>query len=503
MRGLLPNLWFWIRRHAAFCSALSSSLIAGMVYGSTLAPDLTWAHHGADGGDLAAAILTGGIPHPPGAPLYLWLGDLFLRLPFANPAYALNVLSALSAAGASGLIAFAVARGAPQQLRMPAAWITGLGLAFSPLLWSQAVIIELYAPAALAAAVIVVLALWPGRHPSRALWLGLAQGAGIAMHPSLALLLPLSLAWLRESNAHRALSLVMPSREAQPGFDRLNRRFARFPASILFALGLVLGLLPYASLPLRAASGAPVNWGHATDLQNWWWLVSGRLYQGYMFAVPLSHLPARLSAWAGLILTQFTVAGALLACIGMQRIWRGSRSMALAMGASLLGLSALAIGYDTQDSHIWLIPAMVVLAYALGRGFLLLLDHVHAAWRLPVALSLAIGLVAWLLVSNWQAIDASGGVQAREFMDRILQDAPSDALLITQQDRHTFSLWYAIYGLGQRQDLEIIDQDLWGHAWYQDVVHARVGAALDLDHAAASTARPVCRLDSSGEMQCD
>jgi len=303
--------------------------------------------------------------------------------------------------------------------------------------------------------------------------------------------------------------------KGEPGFDKLNRRFAqrgktnspsssrRLPTPILFALGLVLGLLPYATLPLRAASGAPVNWGHATDLQGWWWLVSGKLYQGYLFALPLRQFPPRLSAWAGLILTQFSGVGALLAGIGMHRIWRCSRTMALAMGASLLGLSALALGYDTQDSRFWLIPAMVILACALGRGFLVLVDHFPEAWRLPLAISLAAGIVTWLLVSNWQSIDAGDEMQAREFMDRILQDAPSDALLITQQDRHTFSLWYAIYGLGQRRDLDIIDQDLWGLAWYEEDMHARLGAAFDLDHAQDFLERPVCRLDALGELQCD
>jgi len=152
-RGLLAGLWSWIRRRAALCSALSSSLIAGMVYWFTLAPDLTWAHHGADGGDLAAALLTGGVPHPPGASLYLWLGDIILRMPFPNPALALNALSALSAASAAGLIAFSAAsRNSMHRRRWPRrgssywpqrrisvqagrsgwAWLKGRALPFTP-----------------------------------------------------------------------------------------------------------------------------------------------------------------------------------------------------------------------------------------------------------------------------------------------------------------------------------------------------------------------------------
>ena len=74
-----------------------------VVYLLTLAPTITWAHHGADGGDLVAAVARGSIPHPPGFPTYLLLGDLFVRLPWGNLAWRLNLMSAVLAAGAAAL----------------------------------------------------------------------------------------------------------------------------------------------------------------------------------------------------------------------------------------------------------------------------------------------------------------------------------------------------------------------------------------------------------------
>ena len=46
---------------------LLASLLLG-VYLSTLAPGLTWANSGSDGGDLITAARTGGIAHPTGYP---------------------------------------------------------------------------------------------------------------------------------------------------------------------------------------------------------------------------------------------------------------------------------------------------------------------------------------------------------------------------------------------------------------------------------------------------
>jgi len=45
-----------------------AGLAALVLYARTLAPGLTWAHHAADGGDLLAAALTVGVPHPSGYP---------------------------------------------------------------------------------------------------------------------------------------------------------------------------------------------------------------------------------------------------------------------------------------------------------------------------------------------------------------------------------------------------------------------------------------------------
>ena len=56
-------------------------LVLGGVYFSTLAPGLTWAHNGADGGDLLSAVASGGVPHPTGYPTYLLLAQAFQYIP--------------------------------------------------------------------------------------------------------------------------------------------------------------------------------------------------------------------------------------------------------------------------------------------------------------------------------------------------------------------------------------------------------------------------------------
>ena len=168
---------------AAFRSAWPALITGGLalaLYARTLAPGLTWAHNGADGGDLLAAALTHGVPHPSGYPAYQLLLASALKLAPGEPARIGNWLSAISAALAVALLTDLARRTlAEQRWRNIAALAAGLIFATSPGLWSQAVITEVYAPNALAAVLLAVadVALARGRG-RRSAGMALADGRG-------------------------------------------------------------------------------------------------------------------------------------------------------------------------------------------------------------------------------------------------------------------------------------------------------------------------------------
>jgi tetratricopeptide (TPR) repeat protein len=69
-------------------------VISLVVYLSTVAPTLSfW-----DCGEFIACAYTLGVPHPPGSPLFLLLGNLFSRLPFGDIGWRVNLLSVLVSA---------------------------------------------------------------------------------------------------------------------------------------------------------------------------------------------------------------------------------------------------------------------------------------------------------------------------------------------------------------------------------------------------------------------
>src|SRR5438046_4334192 len=77
------------------------------IYAWALAPSIAWGNGGADSGELAVAAYHLGVAHPTGYPLYVLAGFFFTHLFIGtDPAWRLNLLSALSAAAAAGALAF-------------------------------------------------------------------------------------------------------------------------------------------------------------------------------------------------------------------------------------------------------------------------------------------------------------------------------------------------------------------------------------------------------------
>ena len=165
--------------------------ILGAVYALTIAPDLTWAHASADGGDLITATAVNGVPHPAGYPLYLILAKVFQLFPIGSLAFRTNLFSAVCTVSAS-LLLFNLIR---EQIKEnpfhdPLALLGALAYGLAPAVWAQALVTEVYALHGL----LVALCLYvffrqniPGGEWSR----GFAFGLAASNHITSVLLFPL------------------------------------------------------------------------------------------------------------------------------------------------------------------------------------------------------------------------------------------------------------------------------------------------------------------------
>jgi MFS family permease len=447
---------------------LGCSLFA--IYFNTLAPGLTWANGGSDGGDLITAAATGGIAHPTGYPLYLVLARLFQYLPLGSLAFRTNLMSALFTALGAILIFEIVTRSVESQ-KNSVRWLAGLVAAYAfglaPLIWSQAVITEVYALQAFLIVLIIYLYTIP---PAVAIkssrldcWRGLVLGLATSNHVTSVLLVPMALAL---SNVRR-----QPDRDENPQPASLGFRHIPFNPSALGRqlLWLGIGLSPYLLLPLRALTNPPVNWGNPVTFERFWWLVTGQLYQSYYLQFSLPEIWQNVQAGAALLLQQFGIAGVLIGIFGL--IVYGSRSRILMLTVWIASVyAALAFLYRSTDSYVYLIPAFLCIAIWLGVGIAGLMDQFMS--QIPV-LQIGFGLlvIGYFLVRALTFVgdvDASHDLQAESFGREILSKAPKDSILFAQGDKALFTLWYFHFALGERPDVAVVAVDLLHFDWYQE-----------------------------------
>ena len=442
------------------------------VYLNSMAPGLTWANDGSDGGDLITAAATGGVAHPTGYPVYLLLAHLFQLLPIGSLAFRTNLMSALMTVIAALFVYHLVIRFLSSS-NGSQNWLAGLASAYafglSPLIWSQAVITEVYALHALFVILILYLSFddSPLRFAQKKLdrLLGVTFGLAMGNHITTILLLPilLSSAFFRKPIlTGEVAGEILSAEKRQPSLYPLLRRL----------VWLGIGLLVYLTLPLRALSHPPVNWGNPITLNGFGWLVSGNLYQDQFFVFTLSYVWSRVQTVAALLIEQFGIPGLVIGLIGLVVFYKPSYLYRNTIWISIL-FFAFAIVYATHDSFMYLIPAFLCFAIWIGLGLGGVMDiFVQRFRQIGAAGGLIFILYLFILAENhWTQVDASQDLRAERFGEEVLARAPANAIVFAKGDKAIFTMWYFHYALQNRPDLVVVVTDLLQFDWYQETLH--------------------------------
>jgi len=431
------------------------------VYLATLAPSITWRNGGTDSGDVATAAAVLGIPHPPGYPLFTLVGHLaVLALPSLDPARAVGLLSALLAAAAAAVTARAATELCIDQgVEAPTAMVAGsaaaLTLALGSLWWRQADLPTAHAANLLFAALLTWIAvrlLQPAGCGPRPLLVGFVAGLAASHHLTLLALVP-------------ALGLGLRARGARPDGRALG----------LAAAGGLLGLTPWLALPLIAARQPRYLWGDPTSVGGWIELIVGRDYWSLVGSPTPFEAGGRLATAVWLLATELGPFGVPLALVGGALLWERVRGSYVAFATSLAALDgAFFAFYAARDVESYLLPSVVALgplaalggASALGWARARLGDGRRALvfGGLPPLAALAL---------NLGAANLSGDREAIDYARRTLADAPARAVLVSDDDRPTFALWYASTALGLRPDVAVVDSRFMAFDWYRQLLARR------------------------------
>jgi tetratricopeptide (TPR) repeat protein len=394
-----------------------------------------------DSGELVAAVGVLGIPHPSGYPLYVLLGHLWtLIVPLGSVAYRMSLFSAVCAAGACAVLHHLCRR---LGLRAPAAAMAALLLAFAPSLWGEANVQRVYALNTLFVMLVTWWTLaWRDSGRDRDLLLAcLLCGVGAANHTFMGFV---------------AFAVGLFALATRPALVRRWKMLLAMPAAAL------LGLLPYAYLPLRSRMDPPLDWGNPETLDTFMKVILRRDFWERKWIEGPGDL--------------FLICADYLKSLGVELLWVGAALMLvgivlgrrrypvvfplLVMGLNLAAMAAHGSRSDLFIWHRYYVPSYAMAALLAGLGLQVLLEREKrlrgaAAWAV-----LALPLCGLLI--HWKEFDRSRYRIADDFSRQLLATLPPGAHLAATDDNILFVLIYLKMVEGLRPDVDLILQGVGG-----------------------------------------
>ena len=386
-----------------------------------------------DSGELAAGCNLLNILHPTGYPLYTMLGRLASLVPVAMVVNRVAALSALFAAAGVGLF---LLLGLRLGLSRTTAGTGALLLGFSFPVWAVAVDVEVYS-LTLALVVLLWLAVESAERGGPLLILGYMAGLTLANHMSAA-----------STVLGVVLTIILVYRRG------LVRRVP------VLALLFLLGVSPYLFLVLRARAGPLFAWGNPYNLERFYWHVTGKQYQVWMFSQSLGEVMRNAGHGAGLLARCFLYVLLPVVFYGAVRLFRTRKRLAIGLTVSAVVAFIYAVNYSIPDIESYYLPCLVALA-VFGVVGLEELVRRMGKWRHVVWVA---GLAA--LALNYGAGSKHGDYVARDHAMNTLASAEQNATIITDWWDVYSPVFYLQHVEQVRPDVCMIDKELLRRSWY-------------------------------------
>lgn len=457
----LENAFFTLTDWIAFASTFLITLAA---YVYTLAPTVTLE----DSGELAVASDYLGVPHPPGYPIWT-LVTWFFQWVFhgvkyhghPNPAWSVGLMSAVFGALTCGIVAMIISRSGMVMIRhlrgvddilgkfsenlicITGALTGGLMLAFSPGLWSQSVIVEVYSFNTFFLAIILLTSYrWMSRpeDPNYLYLTAFLFGLGLTNHQTLMFcgtalaamvlfrnpklfrdflivgiglgaLLAMNIVFKNTGHAN----LMWKNGPSSGSFWMQTLLAIAIPILAIFLLpngrvvGItyllaMLGVSFYLYLPFASEGNPPMNWAYPRTWEGFMHSITRGQYERVTLSNVLGD-PQRFVAQLGTyfqdLRDQYAIVGALVAFLPftIYRINLRGRSFRVFYMAGILALTAIIVAVASSLGHES-VGALIVLYKLISIAVLGLatLGVVHIITRYAIDEIKAGGLACVLVI---------------------------------------------------------------------------------------------------------
>lgn len=440
--------------------------IAGLfiffVYVYTLAPSII----GGDTGELVAVVCATGVAHPPGYPLFSMLAKLFSFIPLSSIAWRVNLLSAVSDSLAAVVILITVRRWTRNQC----AGLVAAGLfAFSPVIWANAVVAEVFALNNLLLTIMLYLGLRfsEDRSAKFAYLTSLVFGIGMSNHHTCLFYgIPIML-WILITGRGQLWTI---------------RRLAAIAGCF------ILGLLPYAYLPLADLRITAISWGNTSSVRGFLTHLMRSEYGTLNLAAnkPDSggYFLRGISEYFRALPYHTLYVGLILALAGLSHAIRregakGFTFITLIAFASYVIVFHLLANvpidqplYLKIQSRFWQQANLLVCVWA-GLGFGAAAVYLRGLkWRRWVEVSIAIVILLLQAAVHFRKADHSSNLVFPTYVRELLRPLPPNAVVWSREDLITFPVYYIQQCEGYRTDVRVLNRELLRLPWMKRLVNA-------------------------------
>jgi len=477
-------------------------LISFMFYLITVAPTVSfW-----DCGEFIACSYTMGVPHPPGAPLFLLIGRVFTLIPWFDIAFRANLISVFSSAFTVALLFLIIVRlirewrGAPKTFEdrvilNAGGFIGAMSYAFSDTFWFNAVETEVYALSMLFTALVFWLALvWMDNHKDYKsarflLMIIYLFGLGAGVHLLNLLVIPTIF-----------LLILFTDRKLLLRYDL----WSVIPILAIIGYSTYLVILIRSGLNPTIDENNPENWTNFVNYlnmrqygtENQFLTVFSR--KAPLLSYQIKKMFLRYFSWQfigkgttfgadGYIAENLSFRGLyglpfLLGLMGMIhhfcKDWKRAISVLIFFIMTGIALVIYLNQPDPQPRERDYVYVGCFFAFAIwmGIGMVGILEGIVSKLREKAKLtSLAAGGAIFLImlavpvnmcIFNFNEHDRRGNYVAWDYSYNIIQSCEPNAILFTNGDNDTFPLWYLQEVEGIRKDVRIANLSLLNTNWY-------------------------------------
>ncbi len=413
-----------------------------------------------DSGDLVTAAALGGVPHPPGYPLYTWVGWMISGIPLFTVSWRVTLLSSVPHAITIALVYAFIYRMSKGNIL--ASVFGALSLAANYLFFLYSITPEVFALFDMFVIVVWYL-LYRWSEEKRVTYFYAAcfiYGLSLSHHHLMLFLVPALLYFVW---SHRLL------------ITRVKRPYMN---ALIGVLWMALGLLPYLYIPFAAHRDSIINWDRAVNIRSFIQLVTredyGTFVSGGSFGQTIRERIVAIMAYGTFVRIDWTWIGIGLSALGVYSWFRTAKVWgrtwviaAVSMGplfffyASFPIINRFALGTYER----FLLPTYVLLAIAAGVGISHALNVFGTLMQKYVSVQKSKHIV-WLVgatlllypimtggMTGWRFWGMPHDRTAENLGRDILATAGPDSIVLVGQDTALFTTQFVRYVLEVRPDV--------------------------------------------------